>query len=96
MIVRRLFSAVKEGRLSSGLKRRIKPTLIRFARAAMLRPVLRRAALICLWFVPGIKLRLRNLMSPKFDSAKASEALSPATQLIYRRLQRAQQDQRYS
>jgi hypothetical protein len=89
-IARRLFAAVKEGRLASGLKRRLKPAARRLARAVVQRSALRRAALSSLVLVPWLKPRLRTLLSGSSIAADSAASLSPSAQRVYRRLQRAQ------
>ena len=88
-IAGRLFAAVKEGRLASGLKRRLKLAAHRLARVVVQRPALRRTALAGLVLVPWLKPRLRALLSGA-SAASSPTSLSPSTQLVYRRLPRAQ------
>lgn len=95
-LVERLLAAAKEGRLASGLKRRLKPAARRLARAVVQRPTLRRVVLSGLVLVPWLKPRLRTMLSGVSMATDSPASLSPAAQLIYRRLQRAQQHHRSS
>jgi hypothetical protein len=87
---RRAAVAIKEGRGSSAIKRRIKPALGRLARAVARQPVLRRCAVLFLGLAPGLKPRLRHLMHSGPAAITSIPEISPAARRIYRRLKRQQ------
>jgi hypothetical protein len=88
--LRRAAVAIKEGRGSSAIKRRIKPALGRLARAVARQPVLRRCAMLILGLAPGLKTRLRHLRHSAPSAITSMPEISPAAQRIYRRLKRQQ------
>lgn len=62
--LRRLLSAFREDRISSGLKRRIKAVLQILARVIVRHPVLKRGFLAGLKLAPPLHRRLRNMLAP--------------------------------
>jgi FkbM family methyltransferase len=62
--VRRLISAVKEGRVRSGIKWRLKAALCAGARAGERRPTLRRLLGRCLNLTPRLKRRISAVVTP--------------------------------
>lgn len=98
--IRRLATAAADGRISSGIKRRIKTTL-RIAAIVMGRhPVLKRSARFALNCVPPLRRRLQAMLAPPPNpSASASPIerplpMSPDTALIFRQLQLRQNQHR--
>ncbi len=93
---RRLATAIAEGRITSGIKRRIK-IVIRLAAIVVGRnPKLKRAAVYLLSRVPSVRLRLQKMLAPPPDAASQNAqekilAMSPDTSLVYRQLCNGQQ-----
>lgn len=87
---RRLLSAFREGRLTSGVKRRIKAVLRVCALGVTRHPRLKRALLAALKFFPPLHRRLRAMLAPPPLAAQtsaapseAASAMSPATRAVY-------------
>jgi FkbM family methyltransferase len=70
-LCRRLFSAAREGRVRSGIKRRIKAALRLCALAVAKHPTLRRGALAFLKLLPPLHRRLRAALAPPPTIASA-------------------------
>lgn len=95
-LCRRLLSALREGRLGSGIKRRIKAVLRRCALAVMRRPTLKRGLLAILDLAPPLRRRLSAMLAPPpaapqggAMSAEALSTMSPATRAVYQALKAA-------
>ncbi|MDM0081957.1 FkbM family methyltransferase [Variovorax sp. J31P179] len=94
---RRLLSAVREGRLTSGIKRRIKAVLRSCALAVVRHPTLKRGVLACLRAVPPLHLRVCQLLVPPPAAAHVGSpplnetlpTMSPAAHAIYLALKAA-------
>lgn len=93
---RRLKSAIREGRIVSGCKRRATSALRLIGQRILRRPILTRAALAILGHVPGLKYRLRDIMRAPPDVPRAAHMphaspgqLSPRTASIYAELKKA-------
>ncbi|WP_431125051.1 FkbM family methyltransferase [Variovorax paradoxus] len=93
---RRLTSAVRDGRVAPGVKRRIKNVLQVTARVIVRHPVLKRGILAPLALAPSLRRRLRAMLAP--PSAPATEIrttgdvqleMSPATRALYAALKSA-------
>jgi len=83
-VVHRLRSAIREDRLASGSKRRIKSGVRRVAHFLLTRPKLKGASLWILDRIPNAKLRLRSLMQAQIDEpAREPGELSPRALQIY-------------
>lgn len=90
----RFRSAVREGRLASGIKRRIKPALRRVGQEVQQRPRLRQTVLWMIARFPGLEHRLRNVMGnppglEALPSVHKPGDLSPRAMLIYTELKKA-------
>ncbi len=94
---RRLATAIAEGRITSGIKRRIK-TAIRIAAIGVGRhPTLKRAAVFALSRTPSLRRRLQAMLTPPIaavahNSQEKPLSMSPDTALVYRQLRQSQQD----
>ncbi|MES2262023.1 MAG: methyltransferase domain-containing protein [Pseudomonadota bacterium] len=98
----RLRGAVRDGRVLSGIKRRVKPLLLDLARATLRRPRLKRVARNVLGHFPGVQARLQRMLyqaasapapleaasAPPAPPANLSD-LSPRALRMYRDLQRS-------
>lgn len=58
----RLYAVVKQGRLLSVIKKRLKPLVIKVGQSAMRQPLLKRLALGGLNYMPGLKVRLHRIL----------------------------------
>ncbi|ATQ75369.1 methyltransferase type 11 [Massilia violaceinigra] len=96
----RLRSAAREGRLASGVKRRLAGPLVTFMRAMLRRPRVKRVALTVLRRFPGLHARLYGILrrgnappppppaaSPTHSASAAD--LSPREQRMYHELKQA-------
>lgn len=81
-VSQRLYAAVRQGRLLSIIKRRLKPMVIRVGQSAMKRPLLKRLVLGGLNYTPGLKLRLHRILWGEVN-------LSPRALRIYAELKTA-------
>lgn len=95
-LCRRLLSAFREGRLTSGIKRRIKSVLRICALAVMRHPTLKSGLLAVLKLVPPLHRRLRTMLAPPPTAPQggslpsdALSAMSPATRAVYLALKAA-------
>lgn len=94
---RRLLSAVRHGRLTSGIKRRIKSALRACALAVVRHPTLKRGVLACLHVVPPLHSRVRRMLAPPPPAPQhggplpngAVSVMSPATRATYLALKAA-------
>ncbi len=90
--LRRLATAIADGRITSGTKRRIK-TALRIAAIVIGRhPILKRSAAFVLSCAPPLRRRLQTILAPAPESAPPPEpekplSMSPETALVYRQLQ---------
>ncbi|MDM5178186.1 class I SAM-dependent methyltransferase [Massilia sp. DJPM01] len=96
----RLRSAAREGRLASGVKRRLSGPLLTFMRAMLRRPRIKRVALTVLRRFPGLHARLYGVLrrgnapppppaaAAPTPSASAAD-LSPREQRMYHELKQA-------
>lgn len=98
----RISSALKQGRIKSGLKSRAK-RVIRFAALGLARrPALKRAAAGCLGLMPGVRDRLKAALVPPVshpilkEGQPSAEELSVDANMIYRRLTKSQRAQERS
>ena len=85
---------MREGRLASGIKRRIKPALRRVGQEVLQRPRLRKTVLWRIARFPGLEHRLRNVMGnplgvDALPSVHRPEDLSQRAMLIYTELKKA-------
>lgn len=78
----RLVNAVKDGRLLSGVKRRLKPLVVAVGKSALRRPWIKRSVLAVLNRSPELKNRLYRLVWKDI-------ALSPRAMRIYTALSTA-------
>ena len=78
----RLVNAVKDGRLLSGVKRRLKPLVVAVGKSALRRPWIKRSVLAVLNRSPELKNRLYRLVWKDV-------ALSPRAMRIYTALSTA-------
>ena len=78
----RLVNAVKDGRLLSGVKRRLKPLVVAVGKSALRRPWIKRSVLAVLNRSPELKNRLYRLVWKDI-------ALSPRAMRIYTSLSTA-------
>lgn len=78
----RLYAVVKQGRLLSVIKKRLKPLVIRVGQSAMKRPLLKRLTLGGLNYMPGLKVRLHRILWSEVN-------LSPRALTIYAELKAA-------
>jgi hypothetical protein len=91
---RRLLSALREGRIMSGIKRRIKSVLRACALVVVRHPLLKRGVLACLRLVPPLHRRVRAMLArPPMAPNGATDApgqppmaMSPATRAVYLKL----------
>lgn len=74
----RVRSAVREGRVTSGIKRRIKSVLRQAGHAILRRPELTRATLSVLNRVPGFKRRMQNIMRPPENPPQSAQEPQPS------------------
>ncbi|WP_440533412.1 FkbM family methyltransferase [Variovorax sp. YR566] len=95
-LCRRLLSAFREGRLTSGIKRRIKSVLRICALAVMRHPTLKSGLLAVLKLVPPLHRRLRAMLAPPPAAPQGGSlpgdtlsAMSPATRAVYLALKAA-------
>jgi FkbM family methyltransferase len=95
-LCRRLLSAFREGRLTSGIKRRIKSVLRICALAVMRHPTLKSGLLAVLKLVPPLHRRLRAMLAPPPTAPQGGSlpgdtlsAMSPATRAVYLALKAA-------
>lgn len=94
---RRLLSAFREGRLTSGFKRRIKSVLRACALVVVRHPALKRGILECLRLVPPLHRRVRAMLAPPpmvpssapDAPSQSPTAISPATRAVYLKLKAA-------
>lgn len=78
----RLYAVVRQGRLLSVIKKRLKPLVIRVGQSAMKHPLLKQMALGMLNYTPGLKLRLNRILWSEVN-------LSPRGLRIYSELKAA-------
>ena len=78
----RLYKVLKQGRLLSVVKGRVKPLVIRGGQSAMKRAWLKRLVLAGLNYAPGLKLRLHRILWSEVN-------LSPRALGIYAELKAA-------
>lgn len=74
----RVRSAVREGRVTSGMKRRIKSVLRQMGHAILRRPELTRVTLSVLNRVPGFKRRMQHIMRPPENPPQSVQAPQPS------------------
>ncbi|MDL9999605.1 FkbM family methyltransferase [Variovorax sp. J22P240] len=94
---RRLLSALREGRITSGIKRRIKSVLRAFALVVVRHPALKRGVLACLRLAPPLHRRVRAMLAPPPIApstapqapSQPATAMSPATRAVYLKLKAA-------
>lgn len=96
---RRITSAIKENRIMSGTKRRVKAALRMTAHAVVRHPTLKHGVIRSLDLAPPLRRRLRALLAPPLSPSAATvvarqselilDDLSPDAQVIYRQLQAA-------
>ena len=92
---RRLQSALREGRIVSGVKRRIKAALRIFAHVVVRHPTLKRGVMATMKLVPPLHRRLRDMLAPPPPPATlqarddAPPEMSPATRALYLALKAA-------
>lgn len=98
--LRRLANAVAEGRVTSGIKRRLKVALRVATLAIQRHPRLKRVVLLALGCVPPLKRRLQAMTgSPPSTVARAASSnntrsrMSPDTTVIYGQLRRRRQSE---
>ena len=72
-LYRRLRAAIREGRLGSGSKRRLKALLRRCGHALLRRPRLAAAAMFALKRLPGLKNRLRGILFATVPAGTATD-----------------------
>jgi SAM-dependent methyltransferase len=95
----RLEAAVRDGRLKSGMKRRVKSLVRRLGQAALRRPEVKRPAMWVVKRMPGMEERLRNVlrdpvaaaaMTPEPRQARPVEPglLPPRAMLIFTELKK--------
>jgi hypothetical protein len=97
--LRRLLSAFREGRIASGIKRRIKAVLRSCALAVARRPALKRGVVAALGLVPPLQRRLRVMLAPPppvtpqtaMMQGNALSAMSPSTRAVYQALMAAKE-----
>lgn len=99
-LCQRLLSAFREGRLTSGIKRRIKSVLRICALVVMRHPTLKRGLLAGLKLVPPLHRRLRAMLAPPPAvqqgaplPGNAVSAMSPATRAVYQALKAANRNE---
>ena len=80
--LKRAKTAIAEGRLFSGVKRRLKPTIVAVGKSALRRPWIKRSVLAVLNSSPELKNRLYRLVWKDI-------ALSPRSMRIYTALSTA-------
>ncbi|HEY0847590.1 MAG TPA: FkbM family methyltransferase, partial [Noviherbaspirillum sp.] len=90
----RVRSAVREGRVKSGLKRRVKVLLQRTGHEILRRPALTRFTLTALNRFPALKRRMQNVMRPPAAPPQPAlppqpAHLSPRAARIYAELKKA-------
>lgn len=93
-LIYRFRSAMREGRVKSGLKRRIKVLLRRAGHEILRRPALTRTVLAALNRFPAVKRRLQGIMRPPEAPPQVMQApqpanLSPRAARIYAELRKA-------
>lgn len=96
---RRLLSALREGRIASGIKRRIKAVLRLCALAVMRHPTLKRGVVAALGLVPPLQRRIRTMLAPPSPTplqtgpmpGNALSGMSPATRAVYQALMAAKE-----
>lgn len=90
-LLRRLATAAADGRINSGIKRRIKTALRIGAIAIGRHPILKRSAAFVLSCVPPLRRRLQRMLAPPTESAPVEPekplSMSPETALVHRQLQ---------
>jgi FkbM family methyltransferase len=97
--VRRLLSAIREGRIASGIKRRIKSVLRLCALAVTRHPTLKRGVVAALGLVPPLQRRLRTMLAPPPPPplqtgpmpGSALSVMSPAARAVYQALMAAKE-----
>lgn len=90
--LRRLATAMAEGRIASGIKRRIKTALRISALVVGRHPTLKRSASFVLSCAPPLRRRLQTILAPPSASTPSQSveellSMSPDTALVYRQLQ---------
>jgi hypothetical protein len=98
-VLRRLATAAADGRLASGIKRRIKAALRITAIVVGRHPALKRSALFVLNGIPPLRRRLQRMLAPppapaSTDLMEKPLPMSPDTALVFRQLQRRQSQHR--
>jgi len=92
---RRLLSAFREGRLGSGIKRRIKAVLRLCALAVARHPTLKRGLVAALSLVPPLRRKLSIMLAPppaapqSLAPTQTLSTMSPATRAVYQALKAA-------
>lgn len=81
-LLQRMYAVLKQGRLLSVLKGRLKPMVIRLGQSAMKHAWLKQLALAGLNYVPSLKLRLHRILWSEVN-------LSPRALGIYTELKAA-------
>jgi len=97
--LRRVATAIADGRIKSGIKRRIKTTLRIAAIAVGRHPALKRSAVFALSCIPPLRRRLQVMLAPSpgaasTDSMNKPLPMSPDTALVFRQLQLRQNQYR--
>jgi O-antigen chain-terminating methyltransferase len=80
--VARITAAIREGRIKSGAKRRIKVVLRHAAQAVLRRPVLSRVAHRCLDLAPGLRARLSAALAPHAAAGSRAATLGGQLELL--------------
>ncbi|MDQ0084910.1 FkbM family methyltransferase [Variovorax boronicumulans] len=93
--MRRLASAAMEGRITSGIKRRIKVVLRVAAITVGHHPTLKRMTVFALSCVPPLRRRLQAMLAPPpacppHNALEKPLSMSPDTTLVYRQLRQSQ------
>lgn len=94
---RRLQAARREGRLRSGVKRRLKGAVLGLARAVLRRPRIKRLARAVLQHLPGLQARMQGMLyqaaaeAARGTAAEVHGALSPRATRAYHELKQAYQ-----
>jgi len=86
---RRLLSAIRDGRVASGIKRRTKSVFRICAFAVLRHPMLKRGVLACLRLVPPLDRRLRAVLTARAQQTLSE--MSPATRAVYLGLKAARE-----
>lgn len=90
-VCQRLRSAVRDGRITSGTRRRIKSALRSCAHVLARFPLLKRGAVACFKVMPRLDRRLRSILTPSMPPTPASQmcklrvdqVMSPAAHAVY-------------